>query len=83
MEDLKTITYPTVCLSIEVKKDPKDAEWLFVRIRSHQIKNGRFDQDVTVLDEKGDLVALSKHVCTAIEIKQRNPEKVTQRVDKL
>lgn len=83
MEDLKTITYPTVCLSIEVKKDPKDAVWLFVRINSHQIKNGRFDQDVRVLDERGELVALSKHVCTAVEMKQRSPWKVTQRVDKL
>jgi acyl-coenzyme A thioesterase PaaI-like protein len=83
MEDLKTITYPTVCLSIEVKKDPMDAKWLFLQIRSHQIKNGRFDQEVRVLDERAELVALSKHVCTAVEMKRRSPGKVTQRVDKL
>jgi hypothetical protein len=49
-------------MNTEIKKDPKGAEWLFVRTKAHKIKNGRFDTDVWVLDEEGDLVALSKHV---------------------
>lgn len=66
MEDLKTYVYPTVCMAVEIKKDPKGAEWLFMRIRAHKIKNGRFDQEVQIVDESGDVVALSKHVCFAV-----------------
>jgi hypothetical protein len=77
LEDLKAIVYPMVCCTIEVKKDPKHAEWLFMKIRSHQIANGRYDQWVEVVDESGDLVALAKHVCTAVEIRRRKKEKMT------
>jgi len=41
-------------------------EFLFVRVRAKQIKNGRFDLDVTILDESGDLVALSTHVALVL-----------------
>ncbi|KAH8799704.1 thioesterase-like superfamily-domain-containing protein [Xylogone sp. PMI_703] len=78
LEDLKQYVYPTTCISIEVKKDPGNAAWLFVEVVSNQIKNGRFDQEVHVFDEEGDLVALSKHVSTAIDLKWRNPKNVTQ-----
>ncbi|SPQ25001.1 9ad02c6d-722b-4c86-8ea3-fe380191b6f1 [Thermothielavioides terrestris] len=56
--------YPTVVLNLEVKKAlPADGvEWLQLRIQSKQIKDGRFDLEVLVLDEHGDLVALSNHV---------------------
>jgi hypothetical protein len=56
--------YPTVVLNLEVKKAlPEEGlEWLQLRIQSKQIKDGRFDLEVLVLDEHGDLVALSNHV---------------------
>ncbi|KAL2175879.1 thioesterase-like superfamily-domain-containing protein [Thermothelomyces heterothallicus CBS 202.75] len=56
--------YPTVVLNLEVKKALPDEglEWLQLRIHSKQIKDGRFDLEVVVLDEHGDLVALSNHV---------------------
>lgn len=56
--------YPTVVLNLEVKKTLPDegVEWLQLRIHSKQIKDGRFDLEVVVLDEHGDLVALSNHV---------------------
>jgi len=53
------------------------AEWLFIKVISHKIGNGRFDQEVHILDEEGDLVALSKHVSTAVELKRRNPKNIT------
>lgn len=56
--------YPTVVLNLEVKKKlPEEGlEWLQLRIQSKQIRNGRLDLEVLILDEHGDLVALSNHV---------------------
>lgn len=60
--------YPTVLLNLDVKKAlPKEGvKWLFVRLQAKMIKNGRFDLEIVVLDEAGDLVALSHHVCFAV-----------------
>lgn len=56
--------YPTVLLNLDIKKalPPEGVEILFVRARAKQIKNGRMDLEVTVLDREGDLVALSTQV---------------------
>jgi len=56
--------YPTVCLSLDVKKPlpSEGVQWLFSRVRAKQIKNGRMDLEVVILDEEGDLVALSHHI---------------------
>ena len=56
--------YPTLLLNLEVKKalPPEGVEWLFVRVRAKQMQNGRADLEVVVLDEYGDIVALSQHV---------------------
>ncbi|KUL84862.1 hypothetical protein ZTR_08250 [Talaromyces verruculosus] len=70
MADLSKYVFPTMCMSVEIKKDPKDAEWLFQEIVCHKIQNGRYDTDVRVLDENGDLVALSKHVSIMAEMKR-------------
>lgn len=56
--------YPTVLLNLDVKKLlPEDGvEGLFVRTRAKEITNGRYDLEIVVLDEGGDLVAISHHV---------------------
>lgn len=56
--------YPTVALNLEVKKalPGEGVEWLFLRVTAKQIRNGRLDLEVIVLDEQGELVALSSHV---------------------
>lgn len=61
--------YPTVLLNIEFKKPlPEEGvEWLFVRVDTKQIKNGRMDIEVVILDEMGDIVALSQHVALAVD----------------
>lgn len=41
-------------------------KWLFIRVRAKQIKNGRYDLEVILMDEHNDLVALSHHVCLAV-----------------
>lgn len=56
------IVYPTLSIVTEIKRDPKGCEWLFLRIQASEIRNGRYDTNVTVVNEGGELVALSKHV---------------------
>ncbi|KAK1996771.1 hypothetical protein LX36DRAFT_658242 [Colletotrichum falcatum] len=56
--------YPTLALNLDVKKalPEEGAEWLFIRCAAKVIRNGRLDLEVTVLDQSGDVVALSTHV---------------------
>lgn len=64
-EAMKTLWYPTVLLNLDVKKTlpAEGVEWLFVRVKAKKIENGRMDLEVVVLDEGGELVAVSNHVC--------------------
>ncbi|KAE8444281.1 hypothetical protein EG329_000688 [Mollisiaceae sp. DMI_Dod_QoI] len=61
------IWYPTLCLTTEIKSDPKGKKWLYLRARAGTIKNGRFDTLVWVLDEERELMAIAKHVTVATE----------------
>ena len=56
--------YPTLSMHLEVKKKlpPEGSEWLFMRARSTEIKNGRFDAEIFILDAQMELVALSHQV---------------------
>lgn len=60
--------YPTVLLNLDVKKalPEEGVEWLFSRTTAKQIKNGRMDVELVVLDEAGDMVALSHHIALAV-----------------
>lgn len=64
-EKLKPNWYPTILLNLDVKKalPVEGVEWLFVRVQAKKIQDGRMDLEVVVLDEEGDLVAVSNHVC--------------------
>lgn len=66
--NLARFWFPTLVLNIEIKKllPPEGVEWLFVRVRPKQIRNGRMDLEVVVMDEEGDLVALSWHVALLV-----------------
>jgi len=72
--------YPTVLLNLDFKKAlPKEGvEWLFVRARAKQVKNGRFDLEVTIMDETGDLVALSNHVCLILDASRNLAQRGTK-----
>ena len=56
--------YPTILLNLDVKKalPAEGVDFLFVRVRSKKIEKGRFDIELVILDESGDLVASSNHV---------------------
>ncbi|KAF2090519.1 hypothetical protein K490DRAFT_24029, partial [Saccharata proteae CBS 121410] len=60
--------YPTLLLNLDVKKalPEEGVEWLFARVRAKQIKNGRQDLEVVILDERGEIVALSHHVALVL-----------------
>ena len=60
--------YPTVLLNLDVKKalPEEGVKFLFTRVQSKQIKNGRFDLEVVIADAHGDIVALSHHVCLLV-----------------
>lgn len=68
--------FPTVVMNLEVKKalPEEGVEWLAVRVTSKQIKDGKFDLDVSVRDVDGELVALSHHVAMILSI-ERNTRK--------
>ncbi|KAI0598282.1 thioesterase-like superfamily-domain-containing protein [Biscogniauxia sp. FL1348] len=61
--------YPTLVLNLDIKKvlPPKGVEWLFVRLHAKQIKNGRLDYEIVILDQTGDIVALSHHVVMVVD----------------
>lgn len=56
--------YPTVTLNIDMKKHlpAEGVEWLYSRIATRVVRDGRTDLDVTVLDRDGEVVALSTQV---------------------
>lgn len=72
-EPLANFWYPTVCLNLDVKKllPEEGVDWLYLRVRARQIKNGRLDLDVEVWDADDELVALSTHT-TLIVGTERN-----------
>lgn len=69
----KVFWYPTVTMSLDVKKRLPDEgeEWLRLRVVAKMIKNGRYDAEVIVFDKEGDIVALSNHVALAVD-RERN-----------
>lgn len=60
--------YPTLLLNLEVKKalPAEGVRFLCTRLQTKSIKNGRYDLEVIIWDDEGDIVALSHHVCFAV-----------------
>lgn len=60
--------YPTLLLNLDVKKALPDegVEWLFLRVATKMVNKGRYDLEVVVMDQEGDVVCLSHHVCFAL-----------------
>lgn len=61
--------YPTLVLNLDVKKllPEEGVEMLFVRVRAKVVRNGRFDLDVSVWDEKEEMVAHSNHASLVLD----------------
>lgn len=76
--------YPTLLLNLEVKKalPEEGVKFLFSRLQTKKIKNGRYDLEIVIMDEEGDVVALSHHVCFALSA-ERNLAGRRQKEQKL
>ncbi|GAA83522.1 hypothetical protein AKAW_01637 [Aspergillus luchuensis IFO 4308] len=62
----------TLCLSIEFKRRPDPStDWIMVRSNSNKVSNGRYDAALQLLDERGNLLALSNHVVFTSDLKPR------------
>jgi hypothetical protein len=77
--------YPTVVLNLEVKKalPAEGVEWLFMRAAAKEIRNGRFDVEVVVLDEAGEVVVLCHHVNMIVDAERNLSERSGGREKKL
>lgn len=60
---------PSLSLNLEIKKllPEEGVDWLFLRVQSKLIRNGRLDLETSVLDEDGTLIALSSQVMLALK----------------
>ncbi|KAI9664969.1 MAG: hypothetical protein M1821_006417 [Bathelium mastoideum] len=65
---LGSMWYPTLLLNLDIKKvlPEEGVDFLFQRIQAKRIQNGRFDLESILMDEEGDIIALSHHVVFAV-----------------
>ncbi|KAH8668331.1 thioesterase family protein [Xylariales sp. PMI_506] len=68
-----TIFNNTVTLDIEFKRRlPKEGvQWIFIRTATRSLENGRLDIDVTICNEKMELLCLSRQVILALDAKRK------------
>ncbi|KAF3928246.1 hypothetical protein AA313_de0207777 [Arthrobotrys entomopaga] len=61
--------YPTLSLALDVKKAlPKEgSKWVFSKVHCQQVKNGRWDLQVTMLDEDGELLGTCSQVALMVD----------------
>lgn len=76
-EQRGSLWLPTVVMNLEVKTAlPEEGyEWLAVRVLTKQIKDGKFDMDVLVRDEEGEILALSHHVAMILSMERNMGKK--------
>ena len=72
------ITSVTLSLNLEVKQrlPSEGVRWLFSRCRARQIQNGRMDNEIVILDEHGQLIALLQQVHQLVELPSPQDSKV-------
>ncbi|KAK5992614.1 Thioesterase-like protein TwmA [Cladobotryum mycophilum] len=76
-EERAALWFPTVVMNLDMKSalPEEGVEWLAVRVTSKQIKDGKFDLDVLIRDEDGDIIALSHHVAMILSIERNTGKK--------
>lgn len=75
-EQRSGLWFPTIVMNLEVKTAiPEEGlDWFAVRVQSKLIKDGKFDIDVMVRDQAGNVVALSQQVQMILSM-ERNAAK--------
>lgn len=62
---------------MEFKKRPHPStQWVLVKSNSNLIRNGRYDVQVQILAENGDLLALSNHVLHVFGLRGREKARI-------
>jgi hypothetical protein len=61
-------------MSMEIKRDPKDCKFLYLKLVTYEIRNGRFDTDVLAYNEEGELIATARHVSLVKGPAKKNEE---------
>ena len=55
-------------MTLDIKKDPRGAEWLFLRVQATGVENGRYHIDSSVMNETGEIVAVCRTMCLLIQV---------------
>lgn len=68
----KGFWYPTLTMTLEVKRKlPDDGlPWIRSRVVAKEVKNGRYDAELLMFNEEGELLAISNHVAMAMDIER-------------
>jgi hypothetical protein len=68
----KGFWYPTLTMALDVRQKLPDegVQWLRLRMVTKTIRNGRYDAEVVMCLDNGELVALSNHVSMAVDIER-------------
>lgn len=76
--------YPTLNMGFEIKKAPPAGEegwkWLYMRIHMTVALHGRYGLDITLLDEAGEVVALSRHVALIVGVERNTKVKSSPKI---
>ncbi|KAJ6262679.1 hypothetical protein Dda_3491 [Drechslerella dactyloides] len=61
--------YPTLSLCLDIKKAlPKEGvKWVYTKVQSQQVKNGRWDLQAVLLDQDGELLATGSQVALMVD----------------
>ena len=59
-------------IAIDIRRDPKGEKWLLMRSVMHEARNGRSDNDMKIINQKGEMVAIVHQGNIAIPISKRS-----------
>lgn len=62
--------FVTLQMGFEIRKAPPESgwKWLYLRTEMTVCQNGRYGMDVTIFDETGDVVVMSRHVSIQLSL---------------
>lgn len=75
------VTYPTLSMTLEIKKllPPEGVTYVFLRAQAKEIKNGRMDSEVVILNDNMELVAVSQQLSFVVSrVNREDPQKVSR-----
>jgi hypothetical protein len=61
----------TMSISIDIRRDPEGEEWLLQRAVMHEARNGRSDNDIKIINPRGEIVAIVHQLNISIPSSKR------------